>query len=134
GAPKIARPVLPALQGGEVQLGEEVDPLRGADEERPTVPVGEHRADDLAPHVRPHVSDLVEYDAVEIPATDAVGIVGAVEADPRAVGQGDGEFLDADRRARNRLREQQEVLPGDVFRLVEEGRYVSVATARALAL
>ena len=124
---------VPALvrAGRAVFAPELVMALGRADEDRPAFAVGERRADHLAPEMRAHLRVFVEHHPVEIDAAQRIRVVGAVELDPRAVGEVDAELGLARRPVRHRRRVVLEIVPRDLLGLAVERRDIGVARALA---
>ena len=111
------------------QLEEGIAALGRADEDRPALPIGQCRADDLRPHPRIHIGEFVEHDAVEVDAAQRIGIVGAVKPHLPAVGVIDAQLgvvrARSDRAQRRHGRAQ--IVPRHRLRLLEKGREIGEA-------
>jgi hypothetical protein len=71
---------------------EGVAALRRADEHRPAPAIAQRRPHHVEPHGRRHVGEFVEHHAVQVDAAQAIRVVTAVEANPRAADEVDTEF------------------------------------------
>ncbi|HVI65114.1 MAG TPA: hypothetical protein VM910_21400 [Bradyrhizobium sp.] len=118
------------------QLEEGVAALGRADEDRPALPIGQRRPDDLRPHARVHVGVFVEHDTVEIDAAQRIGIVGAIEPHLPSVGIIDAQlgFVRARPDRPHRRHGVAQIVPRHRLRLLEEGREIGEARAYTQAL
>ena len=128
------QPILPLR--APPQLEEGVASLRRADEDRPALPIGERRPDDLRPHPRVHVGVFVEHDAVEVDAAQRVGIVGAVEPDLPALGIIDAQLALVHGRAGRTCHRHRraQVVPRHALGLAQERRQIGEARTHKRAL
>ena len=100
-----------------VEVEKSVAAFRRADEHRPALPIGQRRADYLAPSCRRHVGVFIEDDAIEVEAAQPIVVVSAVKANARAIRQVSPQLGLVERNARHAAGELAHVGPGDVLGL-----------------
>ena len=108
-----------------------VTALGRAAEQGPSLPVGQSGAQDLAPDLAGDVGGLVQHQIVQIQAAQGLGVVRAVQADARAVGQVTTQFAFMETGTGDHAREMPQIIPGHGLGLPQIGGGVGGAPVRA---
>jgi hypothetical protein len=70
-----------------IQIEESIVTLWGTDEHSPALAIGQRRPDHLGEHILRHLRNLIHHAAIKVNTAQAVRVLSAQQANPRASGQ-----------------------------------------------